>query len=71
MGRSLPRPPYPLYGQRRGDLLYMIETGLLEQLRIDEDGSEKSVEDYNEQVTRALFLIVSELTERRIAERAA
>ena len=51
---------YPLYRMRRGDLYYMVETGLLEQLRPTSD-EEKSAEEYFEQVVEAVFLATEEI----------
>jgi hypothetical protein len=62
---------YPLYRQRRGDLLYMVETGLLEELRLEEDGAERRVDEYHEQIVAAMFAVVTELSEGRNAEIAA
>lgn len=46
---------YPAYKHRGGDLAYMIETGLLETLKPD-TADEKTVEEYHQDVTDALFL---------------
>jgi hypothetical protein len=45
---------YPLYVERDGDLPYMLETGLLEELKPGE-GDDKTVAEYHDQVTDALF----------------
>jgi hypothetical protein len=51
---------YPLYRRRGGDLLYMLETGLLEQLKSSED-QEGSIKEYHEQLVEALYLAINEL----------
>lgn len=50
---------YPLYKQRNGDLPYMLETGLLEQLKPG-GGDDKSVAEYHEQVAEALYYALAE-----------
>jgi hypothetical protein len=55
---------YPAYRQRAGDLQYMVETGLLETLKPDA-GEERSVDDYHQDVTDALFLALTEPTLNR------
>jgi hypothetical protein len=51
---------YPAYRQRAGDLLYMLETGLLETLKPDST-EDKSVDEYHQDVTDALFLALQEM----------
>jgi hypothetical protein len=54
---------YPLYEERRGDLLYMLETGFLEELKPTET-DDKTVAEYYEHVTEAVYLGVRELAAR-------
>jgi len=49
----------------------MVETGLLEELRLEEDGAERRVDEYHEQIVAAMFAVVTELSEGRNAEIAA
>lgn len=49
---------YPLYIEREGDDAYMLETGLLEQLKPGE-GDDKPVVEYHDQVTDAVFEALS------------
>ena len=51
---------YPLYRRRGGDLAYMIETGLLEQLKPDAD-DEMTVDEYHDQLGESLYLALSEI----------
>ncbi len=51
---------YPLYRRRSGDLEYMLETGLLEQLKPGPD-EEMTVDEYHEQLVDALSLALAEL----------
>lgn len=51
---------FPLYRRRSGDLEYMLETGLLEQLKPGPD-EELTVEEYHEQLVDALSLALAEL----------
>jgi hypothetical protein len=51
---------YPAYRQRAGDLLYMLETGLLETLKPD-SSEDRSVDEYHQDVTDALFLALQEM----------
>lgn len=51
---------YPLYRRRGGDLAYMIETGLLEQLKPGAD-QEMTVEEYHDQLGESLYLALSEI----------
>jgi hypothetical protein len=51
---------YPAYRHRAGDLAYMIETGLLETLK-PETADEKTVEEYHQDVTDALYLALQGL----------
>ncbi|MBA2741594.1 MAG: hypothetical protein H0U46_06240, partial [Actinobacteria bacterium] len=49
---------YPLYRRRNGDLEYMLETGLLEQLKPGAD-EELLVEEYHDQLVEALSLALA------------
>jgi hypothetical protein len=51
---------FPVYKQRNGDLVYMLETGLLEELKPSGDEEDKTVPEYYEQVTEALYLAAQE-----------
>jgi hypothetical protein len=51
---------YPAYKLRAGDMVYMLETGLLEELKPGHDDDEKTVSEYTEQASEALFFAVSE-----------
>lgn len=51
---------YPLYRRRSGDLEYMLETGLLEQLKPGPE-EDLTVDEYHEQLVEALLLAVTEL----------
>jgi hypothetical protein len=51
---------YPLYRRRGGDLEYMLETGLMEQLKPG-PGDELAVEQYHEQLVDALSAALAEL----------
>jgi hypothetical protein len=59
---------YPAYRHRAGDLVYMLETGLLETLKPDRT-EDKSVDEYHQDVTDALFValqgILSQMRNRR------
>lgn len=46
---------YPAYRHRAGGLAYMIETGLFETLK-PETAEEKTVDEYHQDVTDALYL---------------
>ena len=50
---------FPLYRERAGDFLYMLETGLLEELKTSPDDEDKSVEDYHRELNEALRLAMS------------
>jgi hypothetical protein len=52
---------YPLYRRRAGDLEYMLETGLLEQLKPG-PGEEMTIDEYHEQLVDALSLALGELS---------
>lgn len=45
---------YPLYLERKGDLPYMLETGLLEEMKPSDD-EERPVGEYHEEVCQALY----------------
>ena len=51
---------YPLYVERDGDIAYMLETGLMEELKPSED-DDKAVGEYHDQLTDALFEALSML----------
>ena len=51
---------FPLYRRRGGDLEYMIETGLLEQLKPGTD-EELTVDEYHDQLVDALSIALAEL----------
>jgi hypothetical protein len=55
---------YPLYKQRGGDLLYMLETGLLEEMKPGPD-EDKTVEEYHSVLNEALFVATGEFTTSR------
>lgn len=51
---------FPAYRQRSGDLLYMLETGLEEELKPSGDQEDKTVEEYHRQVADALYVALSD-----------
>jgi hypothetical protein len=51
---------FPVYKLRGGDMLYMVETGLLEELKPVNDEDEKTVYEYVEQVADALYIAAGE-----------
>lgn len=50
---------YPLYLERGGDLPYMLETGLLEEMKPSDD-EERPVAEYLDEVCEAVFVALSE-----------
>lgn len=50
---------FPTYKERKGDLLYMLETGLLEELKPGEH-EDKTVAEYSDQANQALHLALTE-----------
>ena len=59
---------FPLYRRRGGDLAYMIETGLLEQLKPAAD-EEMTVDEYHDQLGEALYLALTEISRRGAGSR--
>lgn len=55
---------YPLYRRRGGDLLYMLETGLLEQLKPD-PAEDVGADNYHDQFVDALYHAAIEVTASR------
>ena len=51
----------PLYRRRSGDLEYMLETGLLEQLKPGL-GEELAVDEYHSQLVEALSIALADLS---------
>jgi hypothetical protein len=49
---------FPLYRERRGDVLYMLETGLLEELK-PPPGEEKTVDEYHAELNAAIRLVLT------------